>query len=125
MRMSHDEYASAAELYDHVTTYTERRDVRFYVDEAVAAQGMVLEIGCGTGRVLLPTARAGVEIVGLDASPAMLAICGDRIAREPADVRARVTLIEGDMRAFDLEARFALVTIPFRPFQHLVSADDQ
>lgn len=120
-----DEYASIADLYDHVTPYRERPDVAFYVEEAIRTQGPVLEIGCGTGRVLIPTARAGVEIVGLDASPQMLDVCRGRLHAEPAEVQARVTLVPGDMRRFDLGRRFPLITIPFRPFQHLLTTEDQ
>lgn len=120
-----DEYREAAEFYDHFGVYATRQDVAFYVDEALAANGPVLEIGCGTGRVLIPTARAGVTITGLDASPAMLSVLRRKLAGEPAEVQSRVALHEGDMRDFDLDASFALVTIPFRPFQHLLTVDDQ
>jgi SAM-dependent methyltransferase len=120
-----DEYASIADLYDSVTLYRDRPDVAFYVDEARAAGGPVLEVGCGTGRVLIPTARAGVEIVGLDLSPRMLEICGERVAREPEEVRSRVRLVQADMRSFGLARTVALVTVPFRPFQHLTTVEDQ
>ena len=120
-----DDYAAIAELYDHVTIYRERPDVAFFVEAARAAGGPVLELGCGTGRVLLPTARAGIAITGLDASPSMLAICAERLALEPPEVQQRAALVEGDMRHFDLEGSFRLVTLPFRPFQHLLTVEDQ
>ena len=120
-----DEYAGAAEFYDYVVPYATRGDVEFYVDEALAANGPVLELGCGTGRVLIPIARAGVTIDGLDGSPTMLARCHEKLQLEPAKVQSRVTLHEGDMRSFELRKEFALVTIPFRPFQHLLTVDDQ
>lgn len=114
------------EFYDYVNAYRERRDVGFFVEMAQDSGGPVLEIGCGTGRVLIPTARAGVEIVGLDASPRMLSACRRKLSREPETVREKVTgLIEGDMRAFDLGREFRLVTLPFRPFHHLLSVEDQ
>jgi len=125
MPSSQDDYAIAADLYDHVVPYASRPDVAFYVDEARRAGGRVLELGCGTGRVLIPTARAGVEITGLDASSGMLDTCRERLAAEHPEVQSRVTLIQGDMRSFDLGCRFDMVTIPFRPFQHLVTVDDQ
>ena len=115
------DYSIAADLYDYVVPYANRPDVAFYVEAAQAAAGPVLELGCGTGRVLIPTARAGIETTGLDASPAMLDICRARLATE----QLHATLIEDDMRTFDLDRRFALVTIPFRPFQHLLTVDDQ
>jgi SAM-dependent methyltransferase len=120
-----DEYADVALLYDHVVPYATRGDVEFFVDEALAAQGPVLEIGCGTGRVLIPTARAGVSITGLDASSAMLARCREKIAAEPSKVQQCIDLVEADMRAFDLGKKFALATFPFRPFQHLLTTEDQ
>lgn len=123
--MSGDGYASIAELYDHVGLYRDRPDVAFFVDAAQASGSPVLEIGSGTGRVLLPVARAGVDIVGLDSSPSMLAVCRGLLEQEPAAVRVRIELVEGDMRSFDLGRTFTLVTIPFRAFQHLATVEDQ
>lgn len=120
-----DDYAAIAGLYDHVTLYRARPDVRFFVDAALEAGSPVLEVGSGTGRVLIPTAREGIAITGLDASAAMLAVCRQALNEEDDAVGARVTLVEGDMRGFDLGRRFRLVTLPFRPFQHLVSVEDQ
>ena len=123
--MTADPYARIADLYDDVPEYRSRRDVGFFVRHAQRQGGPVLELGCGTGRVLIPTARAGIEIVGLDASPRMLEICRARIEREPADVSARARVVEGDMRTFELGRQFALVTLPFRPFQHLATVPEQ
>jgi SAM-dependent methyltransferase len=113
------------EFYDHVIPYATRQDVGFYVDAARDCGGPVLELGCGTGRVLVPTARAGIEIVGLDSSAEMLRACEARLRAEPHEVRGRARLLHGDMRDFDIGRTFQLVTIPFRPFQHLISTDDQ
>src|SRR4051812_35264615 len=72
-----------AELYDSFPPYATRGDVDFFVSEAVNCKGPVLELGCGTGRVLLPTARAGIEICGLDSSSHMLERCREKLAIEP------------------------------------------
>ena len=69
-----------AELYDRQSSefydyHNKRGDVKFYVDFAVESGGPVLELGCGTGRILIPTARAGVNITGLEKSEEMLKIC--------------------------------------------------
>ena len=127
MDHSHEyqEYAFVADLYDHVIPYRDRPDTGFYIDAAKETGGPVLEVGCGTGRVLIPTARAGIEIVGLDLSPSMLNVCRERLLEEPKEVRTRVQLIDADMRDFKLEQTFRLVTIPFRPFQHLTTVEDQ
>jgi SAM-dependent methyltransferase len=121
----YEEYAVTAELYDYIVPYRQRADVAFFVDAARDSGGLVLEAGCGTGRVLIPTAREGIEITGLDLSPEMLKVCRERLERESPEVRARVRLVEADMRAFDLDRTFRLVTLPFRPFQHLLTVDDQ
>jgi SAM-dependent methyltransferase len=121
----YQEYAFIADLYGQVVPYRERPDVAFYVEAAQRSGGPVLEVGCGTGRVLIPTARAGIEIVGFDLSESMLDVCRKRLSREPDEVQARAQLVEGDMRAFDLGQTFPLVTTPFRPFQHLTTVADQ
>lgn len=120
-----DEYAGIAEYYDCVPAYSSRRDVEFYIELARESPGAVLEIGCGTGRVLIPTARAGVSVTGLDASEDMLCVCKRKLAAEPSDVQQRVTLLSGDMRGFDFGRKFRLITVPFRPFQHLLTVEDQ
>jgi SAM-dependent methyltransferase len=121
----HDQYGFVAELYDFIEPYRNRPDADFYVDLAQKSKGPVLEVGCGTGRVLLPIVRAGIEIAGLDLSPAMLAVCEQKLAEEPPEVQARVTLHHGDMRDFDLARSFALAITPFRAFQHLETVEDQ
>jgi SAM-dependent methyltransferase len=119
------EYRFTAEFYDYLIPYNTRKDIAFFVEMAQVSGGPVLEVGCGTGRVLIPTARAGVEVVGLDLSPFMLAVCREKLAQEPPEVQARVRIVEGNMRDFDLGREFALVTLPFRPFQHLTTVEDQ
>jgi SAM-dependent methyltransferase len=121
----YEEYAFIADLYDYVSLYRDRPDVSFFVEAASKAGSPVLELGCGTGRVLIPIARAGIDIVGLDLSPHMLAVCRQRLQDEPEAVQSRVRLVQDDMRTFALGRQFTLVTIPFRPFQHLLTVDDQ
>jgi SAM-dependent methyltransferase len=95
-------------------------DAAFYRDLAVEARGSVLELGCGTGRVLLPIAALGIPCVGVDASPAMLAAL--RAKRPPANLE----VVLGRMESFDLDdRRFRLVTCPFRAFQHLLDVPSQ
>jgi len=103
----------------------DRANATSFVEMAQTAGGPVLEVGCGIGRVLIPIARAGEEITGLDLSPSMLAVCRHNLAQESTETQARVRLVEGDMRDFDLTQQFALITLPFRPFQHLETAEDQ
>src|SRR6516162_7312341 len=120
-----DGYAVIADFYDYVVPYRARQDIDFFVDAARKSGGPVLEVGCGTGRVLIPTARAGIVVVGLDLSSGMMDICQKRLLEEPEAVRSRVRLVQGDMRNFDAGQKFKSVTIPFRPFQHLTTVEDQ
>jgi SAM-dependent methyltransferase len=92
-------------------------DIPFYVDLAVAAGGRVLEIGVGSGRVAVPTALAGIPVVGVDASATMLELARARAAPHRVDLR----LVRADMRDLPDLGRFALVTVPFRALLHLRS----
>jgi SAM-dependent methyltransferase len=118
-------YLIAAKYYDDAYTAMDLVDAAFYVDLAKESRGPVLEVGCGTGRVLLATAREGIEIHGLDNSAPMLAVLKEKISRESAAVQKNISLHAGDMRDFRLNRKFALVTIPFRPMQHMFTVTDQ
>jgi len=100
-------------------------DVQFYLEEARKVDTPILEIGCGTGRILLPIAQAGSAVVGLDRSPDMLTILRRKLAKLAPEVRARVELVEGDMRDFSLDRHFSLITIPYRAFLHLLTPKAQ
>lgn len=121
----YEDQAFIADYYDFIPTYSARPDVDFYVDLARAVPGTILELGCGTGRILVPTAAAGSHIVGLDVSEHMLAKCREKLGAQSPAVRQRVRLTCGNMADFHLDETFALVTAPFRTFQHLISVDDQ
>ena len=100
-------------------------DVEFYREVARRAGSPVLELGCGTGRTLIAIARAGIDMAGLDLSPSMLAIARRKLAQEDAVTRGHATLLEGDMRSFELGQHFHLVTIPYRAFLHLATPEHQ
>lgn len=119
-----DAYGSAdlVEIFDAM--YADRDDHALWA--ALAPEdGAILELACGTGRVLLPLARAGREIVGLDFSIHMIERCRAKLADEADDVQRRVRLVQGDMTSFDLGRRFTLITIPFYGFQHLTTVERQ
>ena len=117
-----DEYAAIAAVYD-LWSADMVADVPFYVAEAVTTGGPVLEVGVGTGRVATAMARAGVEVVGIDVSPSMLALARDGLTAE--GLQDRVTLVEADMRSFDLGRTFSLAVLPYRVFAHARTTDDQ
>ena len=124
--MDQTDYPEAiANLYDHIPPYRDRPDVPFYLESARASGGPILELGCGTGRLLIPMIRAGLSVTGLDISPNMLRVCINKIIADPTLPTPPFHLVLGDMRDFRLDSVFPLVLIPFRSFQHLVSVEEQ
>jgi SAM-dependent methyltransferase len=119
-------YDAIARHYDAAyAAKTDLVDLPFYLDLARRSRGPILEIGCGTGRMLLPIAREGVEIHGVDNSSAMLRVLKSRLAGEPPEVRKKAHLHKGDMRRFRLKKKFPLVIVPFRPLQHMFTLKEQ
>lgn len=114
-----------AEFYDHVPAYRQLRDLAFYDELARREGGGVLELGCGTGRVLIPLARAGHAVLGLDSSAPMISLCREKLMGEPEPVRERARLMIADMRRFDVGRSFRLAIVAFRSFQHLLAVEDQ
>jgi SAM-dependent methyltransferase len=115
-------YDAIARLYDPWSAGVVE-DISFYVDEALASGGPVVELGVGTGRIAIPTAMAGVHVIGVDSSEGMLAVCGER-GRE-AGVAERLDLRLGDLRRPPVEERVPLVTCPFRAYLHLASDEER
>ena len=113
--MSH--YDAIARVYDPWSVSV-TEDVRFYVDLAVeAVGGPVVELGVGTGRIAVPTAVAGVPVIGVDSSAGMLEVCREQA--ELAGVAHLLDLRLGDLRRPPVPERVRLVTSPFRSFLHL------
>jgi len=113
----------SADIYDYEVQSLE--DLPFWQSLAESAEGPMLELACGTGRLVLPLARAGLSVTGLDASPFMLAVAKRKLAQENDEVRARCRFIEGGMSDFTLDERFGLIYIPARSFQILLTYDEQ
>jgi SAM-dependent methyltransferase len=116
-----DQYAP---FYDWENAQTlGRRDIPFWRRLALRAEGRVLELGCGTGRVSLPLARAGVSLVGIDRSPSMLS----RAARRPRAPRhsKNPMLVQGDIRALPFaRGQFSAVLAPYGVLQSLLDDGD-
>ncbi|MGH7587744.1 MAG: class I SAM-dependent methyltransferase [Gemmatimonadota bacterium] len=120
----YDETPAAAVRYDRLHA-GQLEDVRFYVEEARREPGPVLEAGCGTGRVTLPIAEAGVRAIGLDRSRHMLAVAEAKRRAAPAGVRSRCAFVRADLRRFAARRPFAQAFLPFRVFQAFLTVSDQ
>ena len=116
-----DEYAP---FYDWENAQTVgRRDVPFWTRLASAARGPVLELGCGTGRIAMPVAKAGATVVGIDRSAPMLDRARARVTR--ARLGSRVRLVRGDIRHLPFPDRtFPLVMAPYGILQSLLVERD-
>ena len=84
----------------------ESKDIAFFTDIAIELGGPILELGCGSGRMAIPIAQAGIEIVGLDLSSEILRYFRKKIRPESLDTRKRITLVCGDMKDLPLKKRF-------------------
>lgn len=116
-------------MYDQIARYYDlthadlTADIDTILTLARQADGPVLELGCGSGRLLLPLARAGHMVTGVDNSAAMLALARIALQKEPLAVQNRVTLRQADMARLELDnGRFTLALIPYNTFLHLDSA---
>lgn len=118
MKTPYDEFA---ETYDQEFGDL-TNDVGFWVALSKGAQPPVLELACGTGRVAIPIAQAGVPVVGVDSSKEMLARAQDK-----ADMvdGLPLNLVQADMRTFSLDEQFGLAIVAANSFLHLIKPEDQ
>ena len=115
-------YDRIASIYDPWSrSVTE--DVEFYVEQALATGGPVVELAVGTGRIAIPVAVAGVDVIGVDSSPAMLEVA--RAAADELGVSERVDLRLGDLREPPVPERVPLVICPFRSLLHMETEDEK
>jgi SAM-dependent methyltransferase len=129
--MREDETAGAIEPFEDAALYDweyrrRRDDVRFYRMLAHERGGPVLDLGCGTGRLMMPLLADGHYVVGVDHAPAMLARAAARIARLQPSRRRRAMLLRGDLARLPLaeSARFAFAIVAFHGIQHLVRDEE-
>jgi SAM-dependent methyltransferase len=124
-----NEYDRFAEYYDlFYRGYI--GDRQFYLEtwENFGKPAQVLELACGTGRLLVPLAQAGLNITGVDLSEPMLKVCRERLDAEPPEVQERTRLRQGDMCHLDQvfgEEKFDLIILAFNTFQHFLTAEVQ
>jgi SAM-dependent methyltransferase len=114
------EYDAIARLYDEWSRSVVE-DVPFYVEEARASGGPVVELAVGTGRIAVPIAASGIRVIGVDSSHAMLEICAERAALAGVELDLRF----GDLRDPPVSEQVPLVICPFRSLLHLRTDDDR
>jgi len=115
-------YVDFAEYYDY--DHDISFDIPFYLDYAHQCQAPILELASGTGRLVIPLAKNGFDIYGVDVSDNMLEVCRNSIRQQPFE--HRVNLFLADMVRFNLPRKdFHLAFIALRSFMHLLSKEDQ
>jgi SAM-dependent methyltransferase len=124
MSQGYEGWDQYAPFYDWENARTlGRRDVPFWRNLALHVGGPVLELGCGTGRISLPLAKAGVDLVGIDRSWPMLARARTRIRR--AKIADRLQLVRGDIRFLPFAVpTFEMVMAPYGVLQSLLRERD-
>jgi SAM-dependent methyltransferase len=118
------DYVAWAEWYDIFYAAADPGDLDFYHGLCSASGGPILEIGVGTGRIALPLAKEGMEIVGIDLFEPMLKVAQQR-ALDVAPLDGSLKLIQADMRDFDLKRKFPVVTIPARTLLLATTEEEQ
>ncbi len=116
-----------ANIYDKVYAGLDA-DIPFWQNfarDVCGENGQALELGCGTLRVALPVAEVGVRVTGIDESPSMLELAQKKLDAASPEIRARVSIQQGDMRSFELRRTFNLIYIAFNTLGILTHANDQ
>jgi SAM-dependent methyltransferase len=122
VKQTMNSYAQIARFYDWENAeFTE--DLPYWCELARERGGPVLELGCGTGRVLLHLARENFEATGVDSAPEMIALARRRLEKQPS-LAGRVQLVEADFRRLDLKKTYPLILAPFNTFSHLIEPAD-
>lgn len=106
-------YDQMAEFYDLI--YGDELDLDFYMLEARNARGPVLEVGCGTGRILLRLLEEGIDASGVDISERMI----EELKRKAREKGIEPEVYIADMQDFKIGKRFKLIAVPYRSFLHL------
>ena len=113
-------YANGAHCDHLYGDFAAQATIDFYSDLASQADGTILELACGTGRLAIPLARAGFTVAGMDASRAML----DEARRKSQTEELEIQWVSGDIRDFDLCRLFGLILIPSNSICHILSRPD-
>ncbi|MBU1242754.1 class I SAM-dependent methyltransferase [Myxococcota bacterium] len=117
------EYYQDAWIYDH-DFHWYKLDAPFYRNMVGSIGGPVLEIGCGTGRLMVPWLKDGLKVTGVDLSEDMLERARQKIARLGKATAANATLIQKDMRKLRFRSQFNVAVCAFNTMMHLYTHED-
>lgn len=112
-------YDEMAKYYDLI--YNDQLDLNFYMREAKNARGSVLEVACGTGRIMLKLLTEKIDVTGIDISQSMLDVLHEKAKK----LGLVPKVIKADMLDFTLGKKFKLIIVPYRSFLHLKSTDER
>ncbi len=110
--------------YEHFSPLN-GNEVNWYKNYASKTGGPILELACGTGRLLTKLAENGFDVTGVDLSAKMLEMAGDNIGKLPAAVKSRIKLVKGDITDFALEQKYGLIFIADNSFRELRTKEQQ
>ena len=113
MKIDHEEIYRDGKHYDALNNFN--HDVPFYLEMAKSYGESTLELACGTGRITLPLAEKGIDIIGLDISKGMISEAKEKAQKQNLDIE----LLIGDVRDFNLAKKFSLIIFPFNSICHL------
>ena len=122
MSEGHDQYAGIAEIYD-AWCLEVQEDIGFYVGMALGTETKVIELAAGTGRIAIPLALSGYDVIAVDRSEAMLDLLRGKAAEAGAAERIGVQI--GDLTAPGVEGRYDRVLVPFRSLLHLATDEER
>jgi len=109
-----------ASVVDRVQRELITASEQFYIEQARERGGRVLELGCGSGRLTIPLAQSGIDIIGADLSLSML----QRALAKTLIAGLKVSFVQADMRQFEFGARFSTILIPGNSLLHLLAIED-
>lgn len=118
-----NDYDRWAEIYDEFCQDF-NEDLNFYYSEAEVSRQPILELACGTGRLTIALACAGMKVVGLDSSDAMLDKAKEKL-KSIGRVKGNIRFEKGLMQKFKMSEKFGLVIVPSKSFQHLITPEYQ
>lgn len=104
-----DKNDPVVKYYDQTLAVTSSGDIAWFVDQAKTSGGSVLDLACGTGRLAIPLAEAGLEVTAIDSSPEMLQLFRDKLSSQPMAIQSRISIKQAKMHSFDVPESFSTV----------------